>query len=98
MTQVSEWLKVESLDLEAQGIAHNSEGKVVFIEGALPGEEVQITVGRKKNNWEQGALAALRRESSQRVEPACLPAFRPACRCLRRLQDAASASGRAGGG
>ncbi len=72
MTQVSEWLKVESLDLEAQGIAHNSEGKVVFIEGALPGEEVQITVGRKKNNWEQGTLTSLRRESSQRVsKPAC---------------------------
>jgi 23S rRNA (uracil1939-C5)-methyltransferase len=71
MTQVSEWLKVASLDLEAQGVAHNSEGKVVFIEGALPGEEVQVTVGRKKNNWEQGALVAMRRESSQRVEPGC---------------------------
>ncbi|WP_077033807.1 23S rRNA (uracil(1939)-C(5))-methyltransferase RlmD [Pelomonas sp. KK5] len=72
MSQVSEWLKVDALDLDAQGIARNSEGKVVFIEGALPGEEVQITVGRKKNNWEQGALTALRRESSQRVShPAC---------------------------
>lgn len=71
MTQVSEWLKVTSLDLEAQGVAHNQEGKVVFIEGALPGEEVQVTVGRKKNNWEQGALVALRRESSQRVQPNC---------------------------
>ena len=71
MTQNSEWLKVESLDLEAQGVAHNTEGKVVFIEGALPGEEVQVTVGRKKNNWEQGALVAMRRESSQRVVPGC---------------------------
>ena len=71
MTQQSEWLKVESLDIEAQGIAHNSEGKVVFIEGALPGEEVQVQVGRKKNNWEQGSLVALRRESSQRVTPGC---------------------------
>ena len=71
MTQVSEWLKVQSLDLEAQGVAHNAEGKVVFIEGALPGEEVQVTVGRKKNNWEQGALVAMRRESSQRVQPGC---------------------------
>ena len=71
MTQHSEWLKVESLDIEAQGIAHNSEGKVVFIEGALPGEEVQVQVGRKKNNWEQGSLVALRRESSQRVTPDC---------------------------
>lgn len=75
MTQQSEWLKVESLDLEAQGIAHSSEGKVVFIEGALPGEEVQITIGRKKNNWEQGVMTALRRESSQRVATPGCPHF-----------------------
>jgi len=72
MTQQSEWLKVESLDLDAQGIAHNTEGKVVFIEGALPGEEVQVTVGRKKSSWEQGTMTAMRRESSQRVsQPGC---------------------------
>ncbi len=71
MTQTNEWLKVESLDLEAQGVAHNAEGKVVFIEGALPGELVQATVGRRKNNWEQGTLTALKRESPQRVAPGC---------------------------
>jgi 23S rRNA (uracil1939-C5)-methyltransferase len=71
MTAHDEWLKVESLDLEAQGVAHNSEGKVVFIEGALPGEEVRVSVFRKKNNWEQATLQAMRRESSQRVTPQC---------------------------
>ena len=67
----TEWLKVESLDLDAQGIAHNAEGKVVFIEGALPGERVQVQVTRRKNNWEQGEMVALRNESAQRVRPAC---------------------------
>ena len=81
---MNEWLKVESLDLEAQGVAHNLEGKVVFIDGALPGEEVQVTVQRRKNNWEQATMVALRRESSQRVRPRCR-----ALRHLRRLQDAA---------
>ncbi|CAN5324341.1 23S rRNA (uracil(1939)-C(5))-methyltransferase RlmD [soil metagenome] len=71
MTNTDEWLKVESLDLEAQGVAHNSEGKVVFIEDALPGEEVQVRVGRHKNNWEQAAMVAMRHESSQRVVPRC---------------------------
>ena len=69
--QSDEWLKVESIDLEAQGVAHNLEGKVVFIDGALPGELVQAHVSRRKNNWEQGAMSALRRESSQRVRPEC---------------------------
>ncbi|GCL63361.1 23S rRNA (uracil(1939)-C(5))-methyltransferase RlmD [Pseudaquabacterium pictum] len=71
MTTNSEWLQVESLDLDAQGVARNAEGKVVFIEGALPGEQVQVRVGRSKNAWEQGEMTALRRESSQRVRPGC---------------------------
>jgi len=71
MTAADEWLTVESLDLEAQGVAHNAEGKVVFIDGALPGEQVQVAVTRRKNNWEQAAVVALRRESSQRVVPRC---------------------------
>ena len=69
--QTDEWLAVESLDLEAQGVAHNLEGKVVFIEDALPGEEVQVNVNRRKNNWEQATMTALRGESSQRVVPRC---------------------------
>ncbi len=71
MTDNNEWLTVDSLDLEAQGVARNAEGKVVFIEGALPGEQVQVRVSRRKNNWEQAAMTALRNESAQRVTPAC---------------------------
>ena len=71
MAQQDEWLKVDSLDLEAQGVARRSDGKVVFIEGALPGEVVTCSSGRSKNNWEQGVMTALQRESSQRVRPAC---------------------------
>jgi 23S rRNA (uracil1939-C5)-methyltransferase len=71
MTQPDEWLKVESLDLEAQGVAHDAEGKVVFIEDALAGEEVQVRVHRRKNNWEQASATARRRDSAQRVVPRC---------------------------
>src|SRR5450631_2655729 len=66
-----EWLEVESLDLEAQGVAHNRAGKVVFIEDALPGEQVQVRVTRRKNQWEQGQMVAMRHESAQRVRPRC---------------------------
>lgn len=75
MSSGYEWLEVESLDLEAQGVAHRREGegagKVVFIEGALPGERVQAQIARKKNQWEQGAVSAIARESAQRVRPRC---------------------------
>ncbi|MCW5652654.1 23S rRNA (uracil(1939)-C(5))-methyltransferase RlmD [Hydrogenophaga sp.] len=65
------WLAVESLDIEAQGIAHRPDGKVVFIEGALPFEHVSVSVHRKKNQWEAGTVTAVHRESSQRVRPGC---------------------------
>jgi 23S rRNA (uracil1939-C5)-methyltransferase len=69
-------LYVESLDLEAQGIAHRvtddeNNGKVVFIEGALPYETVSAQVHRKKNNWEAGTVTVIHKESSQRVTPGC---------------------------
>jgi 23S rRNA (uracil1939-C5)-methyltransferase len=67
----SAWLRIESIDLEGQGVAHTAEGKVVFVEGALIGEEVQVRVHRRKNNWEQASVVALRRASSQRVTPQC---------------------------
>ena len=79
-----DWLEVESLDLDGQGVAHRapaedeigdaaqaSVGKVVFIEGALPTERVQVQVSRKKKQWEQGQMTALQRESAQRVRPGC---------------------------
>ena len=71
MSSGYEWLEVESLDLEAQGVAHRADGKVVFIEGALPTERVQVNVARKKNQWEQGQVSAIERESAQRVRPGC---------------------------
>src|SRR3982750_496462 len=71
MTGADEWLKIESLDLDAQGVAHNAEGKVVFVEDALPGEEVRVAVRRSKSAWERATLVELRNASAQRVVPRC---------------------------
>ena len=65
------WLRVGALDMDAQGIARRPDGKVVFIEGALPSEIVSVKVGRKKNNWEQGTVTDIHHASSQRVRPGC---------------------------
>ena len=64
-------LTIESLDIEAQGIAHRADGKVVFIEGALPFEVVTASVYRKKSSFEKATLMAIQHESSQRVRPGC---------------------------
>jgi 23S rRNA (uracil1939-C5)-methyltransferase len=62
---------VESLDQEGRGIAH-VDGKAVFISGALPGEQVEYSVFRRKPNYELADAAAILRASSSRVAPRCV--------------------------
>ena len=64
-------LYVESLDIEAQGIAHRKDGKVVFIDGALPFEVVSVKTNRIKASYEKATVTAVHHESSQRVKPQC---------------------------
>ena len=66
-----DWLEITSVDLDAQGVARRPDGKVVFIDGALPGEWVSAQTVRRKNQWEQASLTAVHRESPLRVQPAC---------------------------
>jgi 23S rRNA (uracil1939-C5)-methyltransferase len=65
------WLRVKSLDLEAQGVANHPDGKVVFIDGALPFEVVSARIHRSKSSFDKGTLTDIHLESSQRVRPAC---------------------------
>jgi 23S rRNA (uracil1939-C5)-methyltransferase len=64
-------LRVTALDMEAQGIARRPDGKVVFIEGALPSEVVSVRVGRQKSSFEQATVTEIHHKSSQRVRPGC---------------------------
>jgi 23S rRNA (uracil1939-C5)-methyltransferase len=89
MTSADEWLRIESLDLEAQGVAHNAEGKVVFVEDALPGEEVRVAVKRSKPAWERASLVELRSASAQRVVPRC-PHFGVCGGCKMQHLDVAA--------
>ena len=61
---------IESLDHEGRGIAH-IDGKVIFIEGALPGEVVDYTSYRRKPSYEKATITRVVAASSQRVAPAC---------------------------
>lgn len=63
-------VEVLRLDQDGRGVAHN-EGKVAFIEGALPGELVTYERLRNKPSFETGRVVAVLRESSQRVKPQC---------------------------
>ncbi len=67
---MAEVLNIESLDLEARGIARR-EGKVVFVEGALPGERVAADIVRRKPSYEIARTVGGLRPSAQRVTPRC---------------------------
>jgi 23S rRNA (uracil1939-C5)-methyltransferase len=61
---------IESLDHEGRGVAH-VDGKVVFVEGALPTERVTYQPARKKKHFETAGLLSIERASSERVSPGC---------------------------
>ncbi|MGJ9417314.1 23S rRNA (uracil(1939)-C(5))-methyltransferase RlmD [Massilia sp. CMS3.1] len=75
-TMQETFIEIKSLDADARGIGHlenedGSQGKVVFVEDALPGERVSYEVKKKKKNWEAGRMLTLQRATSMRVEPRC---------------------------
>jgi 23S rRNA (uracil1939-C5)-methyltransferase len=69
-------IEIKSLDMDARGVGHldnedGSQGKVIFVEGALPGERVSFVTFKKKKNWEMARMSALHRESFMRIAPKC---------------------------
>lgn len=69
-------LDIESLDMDARGVGHlanedGTPGKVIFVDGALPGERVRFKSYRRKAKWEAADMTALLRESSLRTKPRC---------------------------
>lgn len=70
MAHIENVVVIESLDHEGRGIAH-SDGKVIFIEGALIGERVTYSTYRKKNNYEQAKVGKILKQSFMRVQPKC---------------------------
>ncbi|HVB03986.1 MAG TPA: 23S rRNA (uracil(1939)-C(5))-methyltransferase RlmD [Chitinophagaceae bacterium] len=47
------------------------EGKVVFIEGAVPGDLVDVRIGKNKKDWAEGKVIRFHQYSLHRVEPFC---------------------------
>ncbi len=85
---MSEVFTIESLDLEARGVARN-DGKVVFVEGALPGERVSAHIIRRKPSFDTARLDQVLKASSQRVVPLC-PNFGICGGCSMQHLDAAA--------
>lgn len=67
---VIENLEVIDISTEGKAIA-KQDGLVVFIEGAVPGDVVDVMVHRKKNSFAEGKVHQVKQLSKDRVEPVC---------------------------
>ena len=63
-------LRIESVDLEAQGIARH-EGKVVFVAGGLTGEDVMVEVLRERPSYIKARAVEWCSQSPDRATPPC---------------------------
>lgn len=61
---------VDALDHEGRGVAREN-GKAIFVDGALPGEQVEFASFRKKSSYEIAHLVSIQRASPMRVQPKC---------------------------
>ena len=67
---VLEKLLVEDYAAEGKSLAR-IEGKVVFIEGAVPGDVVDVQLSKSKKDWAEGHVVKIHSYSEKRVIPFC---------------------------
>lgn len=63
-------LLIENLSHEGRGIATN-DGKKVFVQGALPGETVNVRIVRKHRRFLEAHIEEVVNASADRVQPIC---------------------------
>src|SRR5437016_7338000 len=64
-------LSIDALDAEGRGVARNHEGKVVFVEGALPGECVACRIFQNKPKFDVARAMEVLGGSAGRRAPRC---------------------------
>jgi 23S rRNA (uracil1939-C5)-methyltransferase len=63
-------LEIDALDAAGRGVAR-SAGKVVFVEGALAGEEVEARLLESKSKFDRARAVEILKPSASRREPRC---------------------------
>ena len=79
---------IASLDQEGRGITR-IDGKAIFVEGALPGEDVTIATLKRKPTYEIARVETIAKASAARVAPRC-PHFGVCGGCTMQHFDSAA--------
>ncbi|WP_280549833.1 MULTISPECIES: TRAM domain-containing protein [unclassified Halomonas] len=64
-------LEIRGLAHDGRGVARTARGKMVFVEGALPGERVRVAVHRTRQRFDEAHVRELLVASAERVAPPC---------------------------
>jgi len=64
-------LKIEKMAQGGRGLARLADGRVCFVEGALPQETVDVRIVRGKKDFAEAITENVVEPHAQRVEPAC---------------------------
>lgn len=70
MPQQAVRLTIDRLSYGPAGVGRTA-GKVVFVPGTVPGDEVDVAIDEEKKNYARGHVVALHHSSPQRREPPC---------------------------
>jgi 23S rRNA (uracil1939-C5)-methyltransferase len=63
-------LEITAISSEGKGIGRH-EGKVIFVDYALPGDIVDVQLKRSHKKYEQASILSIRQASPNRVNPYC---------------------------
>jgi len=95
MNETNNQIKVgEKYTMEIMDITHSGEGvgrldnMIVFVEGGLPGDVLEVEIKNVKKTYAQGKLLSINQSSPERVTPAC-PYFEECggCQILHMCYD-----------
>ena len=64
-------VRIEKVVAEGDGFGHLEDGRVIFVEGGLPGELVVAKVLKQSKDYARGVVTEVLEASEQRVGPPC---------------------------
>ncbi|MCS6934187.1 MAG: 23S rRNA (uracil(1939)-C(5))-methyltransferase RlmD [Chitinophagales bacterium] len=70
-TKILTGIHITSLSSDGRGVGKMSNGKVVFVEMAVPGDVVDVVLVKDKKTFAEGKIATLHQSSSLRTPHAC---------------------------
>jgi 23S rRNA (uracil1939-C5)-methyltransferase len=71
-------LRPERFVAGGEALARDDDGRVVFVRGAVPGDDVDVTITEEHGDWARGVVQTIREATTDRVVPPC-PHRREGC-------------------